>query len=229
MAGAVQLADAVLRGSMVLPAPRQRDVGHDLARLAFLIVLFGMFYGGVMGSFSATTLSRLLQVVYAAVKVPLLLLLTFMISLPSFFVLNTLMGLRRDFAQAVGALITTQAGLTIILAAMAPFTALWYASYADYNSAILFNGVMFAVASISAQVLLRRLYRPLIERDRRHRMLLRLWLIIYVFVGIQMGWVLRPFIGSPLMETRFFRDNAFTNAYVAVGNLMWEVLTRAWR
>ena len=27
--------------------------------------------------------------------------------------------------------------------------------------------------------------------------MLRTWLVIYVFVGIQMGWVLRPFIGDP--------------------------------
>ena len=28
--------------------------------------------------------------------------------------------------------------------------------------------------------------------------MLRTWLVIYVFVGIQMGWVLRPFVGSPV-------------------------------
>ena len=35
------------------------------------------------------------------------------IGLPSFFVLNTLFGLRRDFGQAVRALMATQAGLAI--------------------------------------------------------------------------------------------------------------------
>ena len=88
---------------------------------------------------------------------------------------------------------------------------------------------MFGVASVSAQLLLRRLYRPLIDRDPRHRLLLRLWLVIYVFVGIQMGWVLRPFIGSPFAESRFFREGAFSNAYVVVGNLIWDVLTRLFR
>jgi hypothetical protein len=210
-------ADAVLRGEQ--PA-------RDWRRLLGLIVLFGMFYGAVMGTFSATSWDRLLQIVYAAVKVPLLLLVTFLISLPSFFVLNTLLGLRSDFAEAVRALITTQAGLTIILASLAPFTGLWYATSADYGVAILFNALMFAIASFTAQFLLRRLYRPLIERNARHRILLRLWIVIYVFVGIQMGWVLRPFVGSPLAETRFFREGAFSNAYTFVGNLIWNVLTR---
>ncbi len=225
MTGVLHSAEAILRGEATFsPAA---DVARQLGRLAVPVALFGMFYGAVMGTFSATSLDRMLQVVYAAVKVPILLLVTFLISLPSFFVLNTLLGMRRDFAEAVAALITTQAGLTIILASLAPFTALWYASYGDYNTAILFNGVMFGIASFSAQFLLRRLYRPLVERNARHRLLLRLWIVIYMFVGIQMGWVLRPFIGSPFSATRFFREGAFSNAYVAVGELVWEIVTRA--
>jgi hypothetical protein len=217
MTAVLRQADLILRGE---------QSSRDLPRLMLLVLIFGMFYGAVMGTFSATSLDRLLQIAYAAVKVPILLLVTFLISLPSFFVLNTLMGLRSDFADAVRALITTQAGLTIVLASLAPFTALWYATSADYSVAILFNAFMFALASFTAQFLLRRRYRPLIQRDPKHRILLRLWLVIYVFVGIQMGWVLRPFVGSPLAETRFFREGAFSNAYTYVGNLIWNVLTR---
>ena len=49
--------------------------------------------------------SRIWQVVYSAVKVPFLLLATFVISLPSFFVINTLLGLRGDFPHVLRALI----------------------------------------------------------------------------------------------------------------------------
>ena len=51
---------------------------------------------------------------------------------------------------------STQAGLTVILSALAPFTAFWYVSGSAYEPAILFNGLMFAVASFSAQWMLRR-------------------------------------------------------------------------
>ena len=44
------------------------------------------------------------QVVYSAVKVPFLLFATFGLSLPSFLVINTLLGLRADFARVVRAL-----------------------------------------------------------------------------------------------------------------------------
>jgi hypothetical protein len=110
--------------------------------------------------------------------------------------------------------------LTIILASFAPFTVLWYASFVNYRAAILFNAVMFGTASISAQWLLRRFYEPLIRRNRQHRLMLRGWLVIYAFVGIQMGWVLRPFIGNPNSPTQFFREEAWGNAYVQLAQIV---------
>jgi hypothetical protein len=144
-----------------------------------------------------------------------------MIALPNFFVLNTLFGLRRDFAESLRALAATQAGLSIILASMAPLTTLWYASSANYAAALRFNGLMFAVASFGAQILLRGYYQPLVRRNPRHRWMLWFWLAIYVFVGIQMGWVLRPFIGDPGTPVQFFREGAWSNAYVVVAKLLF--------
>ncbi|MEK6249082.1 MAG: hypothetical protein N2C12_12940, partial [Planctomycetales bacterium] len=196
-----------------------------LLNLAAYIILFGMLYGAVMGSFGGFAGERLWQVLYSALKVPLLLLCTFAISLPSFFVLNSLFGLRDDFGQAIRSLAATQAGLAIVLSSLAPFTALWYLSTDYYNVAYLFNGCMFAIASFAAQRLLRHYYRSLIEKNLRHRYLLWLWVVIYAFVGIQMGWVLRPFIGDPSLEVQFFREGDWGNAYVVVFNGIWGVLT----
>jgi len=41
-----------------------------------------------------------------------------------------------------------------------------------------------------------------------------------------MGWVLRPFIGDPTQPTRFFRVEAWGNAYEIVAKLIWEQMTR---
>ncbi len=202
----------------------QRHPWRALAELALLVVVFGLAYGAVMGTFAGPKGPRVLQMVFSATKVPLLLLLTFIISLPSFFVLNTLFGVRDDFGDAVRALVATQAALTIILASLAPMTGVWYLSVPGYREAILFNALMFGVASVAAQFLLRRLYRPLIARNPKHRMLLRAWLVVFAFVGIQMGWVLRPFIGNPRAPTRFFRSGAWGNAYVEVAIMIREVL-----
>ena len=216
-------ADSLLRAGHW--ATRSERHALALLNLATYILLFGMMYGAVMGSFGGFVGDRLWQILYSALKVPLLLTSAFAISLPSFFVLNTLFGLRDDFGEAIRAL-ATQAGLAIVLASLAPFTALWYASCDYYEVAYLFNAFMFTIASLAAQWLLRRFYRPLIDRNPKHRILLWSWVIIYAFVGIQMGWVLRPFIGDPKLAVQFLRDESWGNAYVVIFESIWKIIMR---
>jgi hypothetical protein len=218
----LQQADELLRGG---GRPRAAPLAPALLRLAAVAVGCGMLYGAAMGSWGGLEGGRWLQVVYSAVKVPLLLLGTFAMALPSFFVLNTLLGLRSDFGEVLRGLVASQAGLAVVLASLAPYPLLWYASFAGYDEAVLFNGVMFAAASVAAQGLLRRSYRPLAARDGRHRWLLRLWLVLYAFVGIQLGWVLRPFVGYPGGPVQFFRPDTWGNAYLIVAESVWKVLT----
>jgi hypothetical protein len=187
-----------------------------------MVLAFGLAYGGVMGTFGGLGGDRPWQVAYSAIKVPLLLVATFLLSLPSFFVLNTLLGLRSDFPRVVRALVTTQAGLTILLASLSPLTATWYVSSSDYREAILFNALMFTVASVGAQWSLRRDYRVLIAKSPRHRSLLWTWIVIYAFVGIQMGWTLRPFVGDPASPVQFFRQDGWSNAYETVFQMIRE-------
>jgi hypothetical protein len=223
VAALLQMTCDILRGESA-PQRMNQEPARSVATLTLAIAAFGMFYGGVMGTYGGVGGPRMWQVVYSALKVPFLLTTTFLLSLPSFFVVNTLLGLRVDFPRVVRALIATQAGLTIILSALAPYTAFWYVSGSGYQPAILFNGVIFAVASVCAQWMLRRSYQPLIESDPKHRWMLFAWLLIYVFVGIQMAWVLRPFIGSPDAPVEFFREGSWSNAYEAVIQMIWDVL-----
>jgi hypothetical protein len=185
-----------------------------MAQLVSLIVIFGGIYGAVMGAPAGWT-----QVLYSAIKVPILLGVTFALSVPSYFLLNSLAGLRNDFDQAIRAIAASQAGLAITLASLSPFTALWYFSCTNYNTDILFNGLMFAIATAAGQALVRRFYRPLIQRNPRHRLLRNVWMFVYSFVAIQMAWVLRPFVGNPRMPTHFFRHDAWGNAYVFLFDL----------
>ena len=120
---------------------------------------------------------------------------------------------------------TTQAAVTIVLASLGPFTLFWYASSADYDAAVLFNALVFGTASVSAQFVLWRFYRPLIARNAAHRLMFRTWLVLYAFVGIQMAWVLRPFVGNPTMPVSFFRQGAWGNAYVEVARMAWRLFT----
>lgn len=205
--------DAILRGQ---PVPGQNNKGGSWRRSAICVVVFGCGYGALMGTFGGIIGERLWMVFFSALKVPLLLIITFLVCIPSFFVLNTLLGVRGDFSEAFNGLVATQAALTILLLSLGPYTLLWYASFADYNAALFFNAFIFGSASVAAQWLLRRYYQPLIARNPRHRVLLRIWILLFAFVGIQTAWILRPFVGAPHLPPQFFRAEAWGNAYVAL-------------
>ena len=217
-----QAIDDFLRGCGVF-AP-EAPLSGRLRWLLILLVTCGPFYGVVMGTYSGLAPGRLHQLLYSGLKVPLLLLATFLLCLPSFFVINTIAGLREDFGRVLRALVATQSCVTVVLASLAPFTMVWYLSSRDYQLALLFNAAMFGVASLAAQVVIRRYYGPLIRRSTRHRQLLRVWFLLYVFVGIQMAWVLRPFIGDPRLPVAFFRSGAWGNAYVVVARLVMHAV-----
>ncbi len=213
-----RLVDAFLhgRGRFALEAPLS---GQRKWFIVFVVV-FGMFYGAVMGTFTGLAAGRQQQLIYSGVKVPILLLMTFALCLPSFFVINTVAGLRQDFGQTLRALVAMQSCVTIVLACLAPVTILFYLSTSDYSLAVLFNAIIFGTASLTAQVVTVRYYRPLIRRSRRHAVMLFVWFFFYAFVGIQMGWVLRPFIGTPNAPVQFFRYGAWGNAYVVIAHLI---------
>lgn len=216
-----QYVDRLLRGATgSAGTPAAAGFWSGLAAVA----LGGAAYGAVMGTFGGLSGDRPLQVLFSAVKVPMLILVTTALAMPSFFVLNTLLGLRADFPEVARAVVVTQAAVGIILAAVAPYTAVWYLSTADYHEATAFNALMFLVASVAAQWVLRRRYAGLIARDPRHRVMLRAWLGVYAFVGIQMGWILRPFIGQPGRPVTFFREDTWGNAYVIVAEIVWRAV-----
>lgn len=206
--------DRLLRPATTSPSqaalPQAREIVAAIVVCAFLA-------GLAMGSSSA----RPLQMLYSGVKLPLLIFVTCLICQPAFFVANTLAGLRSDFHEALRAIWTSQAVVAVTLVSLTPLTLFWYVSSDEYRLAVLFNALTMTIATIGGQIKLWSTYRRLIARNRKHLVMVWFWLFCYAFVGIQMGWILRPFIGSHGVETTFFRKEALSNAYVVVFRLIF--------
>jgi hypothetical protein len=170
-------------------------------------------HGLALGASSGEPLLAL----YSAVKVPLLLGCSCLVTLPNFYVLHAVLGLAADFGAACRGLLAAQAALALALGAFAPLVAMTFASTANGYLLTVVDGALFAVAAVAGQVVLRRHYARLLARDRRHRITLASWLVLYVFFAIQLAWVLRPFLGTPGYPVQFLRDEALQqNAYVVV-------------
>jgi hypothetical protein len=191
-----------------------------VAFLLTVLVAAGSAYGLVMGLGGG----RLLQGLIGAVKVPILLEVTTALCLPSHYVASSLLGLRADFAASLRGILASQAAMAVALLSLAPLLPVLYRSDIDYEAVTLWNGLFFLLAAVAGQAVLARHYRPLIRRNPRHRLMWAMWFALYVFVAIQLAWVLRPFIGTPDLEPRFFREDAWDNAYVRLARLMGRAM-----
>ncbi len=207
------------RGAFAIDAAQPLPIG----RLALFLSLGGGLFGAVMGSLAGRWLGGL----YSATKVPLLVVGATLLCLPSFFVLNSLLGLRSDFRAALRGILAAQGTVALSLAACAPILTVAYISSSDYPAALLVNGALFAVSAYAGQSTLRRHYAPLIVENRRHRIALVAWAVLYVFVGIKLGWILRPFVGDPALPLEFLRAEQWMEDPYAV--LFWTAVALAAR
>ena len=220
-----QADDVLRRGSNPAAVPQRRRAS-SLGNSSFLIVAFGIFYGGMMGTYGGFTGARIWQVVYSGVKVPLLLTASFVLSLPSFFVSEHLARVTRRLRSchcvssdhAGGSdrdpgLIGTADGVLVCLGLRVSTSN--PLQWPDVRRGQ--HGRPGAAPPRVSSLDRTSPGPPLDAADVD---------LIYVFVGIQMGWVLRPFIGDPRAPVQFFREDSWSNAYVVVLEMVWRVVTR---
>ena len=54
-------------------------------------------------------------------------------------------------------------------------------------------------------------------------------IVLYAFVGSQMAWTLRPFIGAPSMKFELFRQlggNFYSNIFASIGEMLGFFVVR---
>ena len=69
----------------------------------------------------------------------------------------------------------------------------------------------------------RREYSEVARREGAADLILSIWVFIYAVVGMQMGWILRPFIGSPDAAFEWFRSRE-GSFFQAVSGALWRLL-----
>ena len=212
LAGCRAHASAALRGSLVdLPwwtGPR-------------LVLVFAPIMGLACGSFSVNAPGRAPLMLYAALKMPFLILMTAALCLPPFFAMHAALGVRRDFPISLRAVMGAQGVAALALAALAPLIPILYTATDSKDIATLMCAACFAAAAAASLLIPFRVYRAADRDTPVHRWLLLIWLVLYAFVGTQLGWILRPFVGSPGTTVAPFRTDALTNGYVEVTQMLF--------
>jgi hypothetical protein len=187
----------------------------------FIIVVGAGLYGFTLGLWRAP-----LQSVYTAIKFPLLILLTCAGNGVINGMLAQILGSGLSFKQTSLAILMSFAIAAIILAGFAPITLfVWFNAPALASpNAVLGHSVMLLthvfVIAFAGVMANRRLLQQL-EKMSGHAAVARAG---NLFLGAQLAWNLRPFIGSPKLAIQFLRDDPLRgNFYEAVWRALGHV------
>jgi glucan phosphoethanolaminetransferase (alkaline phosphatase superfamily) len=156
-------------------------------------------YGLIIGSFHSWE-----QALSSAIKLPALYLITLTVCLPALHIFNSLFGSRKSIAQHFTYILSAASVIALLLAGFAPIVLFFITTLnpaKDYSFYLLMNVAVFMTTGIFGVSFLYQAMRPASEADGDENVkvrdqILRLWLVLYGFVGSQLGWTLRPFFGS---------------------------------
>jgi hypothetical protein len=314
MMGWMRQLDRLLRGEATrLSALKQGVIELPENGLSVVILLLGIVYGLCMGTFALfnkNLADALLQMVASMAKVPALFFTTLIVTFPSLYVFNALVGSRLTLSAVWRLLIAMMAVMMAVLASLGPIVAFFSISTTNYSFMLVLNVAVFAISGfLGLKFLLHTLHRlsivlketsatepkattpelpdtskpvecilsdeqwhrnqvatriataqglalpwgaprqraaeavqstlpsipapiePAGALDRMENRMLGsdvmtvfyLWILVFGMVGVQMSWLLRPFISNP--------DNGFvlfspreSNFYTAVGQAIARML-----
>lgn len=281
--------DRILRGEATRPSDiKNADIKFPVVGVSIVVITMAVIYGFCMGIFalvrgvenSAYT-GALLQTFASMCKVPLLFFLTLVVTFPSLYVFNALVGSKLRVFPVLKLLVASLAVNLAVLASAGPILAFFSVSTPNYHFIILLNVVVFGVAGALGLVFLVQTLNRLTISDSKQkqsgpepvvaevsaapdaeaeqyygalpsqlpkkpkrviakvrgpldqpegaviglqvRKVFSVWMVVFGLVGAQMGWVLRPFIGSPEIPFQWFRER-HSNFFEAVLNTIWEFL-----
>jgi hypothetical protein len=208
------MASAILQPSIrILPdIMAQRRAPSLFATLLLLMLGGASIYGVVLGMWRSPLLAA-----YVAVKMPLLFLVTALLTALINWMIAVLFGISVRLEQSVLLAFTTLAVTAVALASLAPIAWIFTISLPDADEGartvhnLLYLTHTFAVgaAGIAGSATLLLLLREA-SSERTASRVYAAWLITFALVGGEVAWILRPFVGSVYLPVRFIREDALS-------------------
>ena len=193
-----------------------------------IIILGAGIYGAAMGWWRAQE-----QALFVAIKFPLIILLTTLGNALLNGLLAPLLGLNIPFRQSFAAVVMSFAITSAILGAFAPLLAfaVWNAPPLTAHPVAAYNLIKLAhvgVIMFAGTVGNARLFQLLVQLGGSRAVAFRVffaWLAGNLFLGSQLSWIVRPFIGTPDLPVQFLRDHAlkgnfYENVFEALSHLL---------
>jgi len=214
-------AESIIKNSEALCDDVVNDVAlkAKLARLTGIVLVGGAIYGFSMG-----LRHSLLQALVSAFKVPVLFFITLLICLSTLHFLGLLFGSRLSLSQTLTVLLTGVAVNSVLLGSFAPISVFFLLSGSSYEFLMLMHVTIFIICGAAGLTYIHKNFHYIRQRSGEGSssagFLLPIWMVLYMFVGSQMAYILAPFVGreSTFMLFRIPQDNFYT--------YLWDIITQ---
>ena len=187
---------------------------EKLLHALWILLALSALYGAAAGAYAGPA-----QAVSSAVKLPFLFLGTLAICFPGFFVIQVLLGSRLRLAQVLALVLGALSLSAILLAAVVPITAFFLLTGANYYFLTLLHVLIVLGAGLAGMAALHDGLAFACEKrgvyPKKAMTIMKVWAVLFAFVGIQMAWNLQPFVGDRGEPFQLFRRNE-GNFYTAV-------------
>ncbi len=190
----------------------------QLTSTVFFFFIFG-FIIGLSNSF--------IQALSSGLKLPLLFILTLLVCFPTFYIFNILFGTYLSMGQYFAIILSVLSVTSVMLLGFAPISLFFLITGKNYQFFKLLNVCLFVIAGIIGIIYLNRginfIHSKIKDDNKARKFFIKIWILIYAFVGCQLAWALRPFFGDPRLQFQLFRDfegNFYFNIIQAIAEIL---------
>lgn len=171
--------DEILRGDATqLSSLEKGQIELPVTGLVLVMVLLGVIYGACMGCFNllhpldekavVTARDAWMQTFASAVKIPLLFCLTLLVTFPSLYVFNALVGSRLKLLSVLKLLVASIAVMLAVVASLGPIVLFFSLCTTSYAFMQVLNVAFCGVAGLlGLAFLLRTLHRIVIIQENK--------------------------------------------------------------
>jgi len=204
------------------------DLRAKMRSMLISSIVFLALYGAVLGSTHS-----LWQALSSAAKLPILFLTTLVVCSPTLYFFNVLFGSSQSLTQSYTLILTAITVTSVLLLSFTPVVLFFLLTTSGYQFFKLLNVGVCAACGWMGVLFLSQGMRIVSAAGKdgaaRRRNIVRLWIVLYAFVGSQMAWTLRPFIGAPSMGFELFRQlggNFYGNIFASIGEMLGFFVVR---
>jgi hypothetical protein len=191
-----------------------------MKRDVLIVVLSTAAYGAVLAAWRSP-----LMAAYAAVKLPVVFVATTLVVSAFCWAAGLLCRAGLRYREVLGAVFSAMAVAGSILLALSPVVLYFVFSGAPdagtreemrfaHATMMMVHILVLACAGATGNLVLCRALRRRVPPACRLAPMVALWIASFAVVGCQLGWIMRPLVGSPNIAVEFLRSDALDSNFL---------------